>query len=102
MPFAKKKDTRTNALAVLLAVIIVIAGLRMGDLSIIEASKYAGEDGITTRTAVLKAPRGEILDNAGREIAVNRGVFVKPVFFVKKMLFHCFDHSFGVDVDLSA
>ena len=72
MPFAKKKHTRTNALAVLLSVIMVVAGLRMGNLSIIQASKYAGEDGITTRTAVLKAPRGEILDNVGREIAINR------------------------------
>lgn len=73
MPFAKKKDTRINALAVLLSVIIAIGAIRMGQLGIVNANKYlSSADGVTTRTASLKAPRGEILDSAGREIAVNR------------------------------
>lgn len=72
MPFAKKKDTRINALAVFLAVVIALGAVRLSHLGIVNANKYLSDDGVTTRTATLKAPRGEILDSAGREIAVNR------------------------------
>lgn len=73
MPFAKKKNTRINALAVILCGLIVLGGGKLSHLSIINANKYLSQsDGMRTRTAVLHAPRGEILDCAGREIAVNR------------------------------
>lgn len=72
MPFAKKKDTRINILAVFLAVIITLSTMRLVYLGVVNANKYLSDDGVTTRTATLKAPRGEILDSAGREIAVNR------------------------------
>ncbi len=72
MPFAKKKNTRINALAVFLAVVIALGAVRLGQLGIVNANKYLSDDGVTTRTATLKAPRGEILDSSGREIAVNR------------------------------
>jgi len=72
LPFAKKRHTRFNALALVLCVIFIICTLRTCHLSVVKANKYLSTDGVTTRTAVLKAPRGEILDNAGREIAVNR------------------------------
>ena len=73
MPFAKKKHTRINALAVILAAILLIGTVRLTSLGVVNANKYITEsDGVTMRTAVLKAPRGEILDSCGREIAVNR------------------------------
>ncbi|MEE0947016.1 MAG: penicillin-binding transpeptidase domain-containing protein [Acutalibacteraceae bacterium] len=72
MPFAKKKDTRINALAIFLAVLIAAGTFRMVQLGVVNANKYLSNDGVTTRTATLKAPRGEILDSVGREIAVNR------------------------------
>lgn len=72
MPFAKKKDTRINALAIFLAVVIALGAIRLSHLGIVNANKYLSDDGVTTRTATLEAPRGEILDSAGREIAVNR------------------------------
>ena len=73
MPFAKKKHTRINALAGILAAILLVGSIRLVSLSIVNANKYITEsDGVTMRTAVLKAPRGEILDSCGREIAVNR------------------------------
>lgn len=73
MPFAKKKHTRINVLAGILAVILIIGTVRLTSLGVVNANKYITEsDGMTMRTAVLKAPRGEILDSCGREIAVNR------------------------------
>lgn len=73
MPFAKKKHTRINALAGVLAAILLIGTVRLTSLSVVNANKYVTEsEGVTIRTATLKAPRGEILDSCGREIAVNR------------------------------
>ena len=72
MPFAKKKDTRINILAVFLAVIIALSTMRLVYLGVVNANKYLSDDGVTTRTATLKAPRGEILDCFGRQIAINR------------------------------
>ncbi len=73
MPFAKKKHTRINALACILAALLVVGCFRLTSLSVVNANKYITEsDGVTMRTAVLKAPRGEILDSCGREIAINR------------------------------
>lgn len=73
MPFAKNKHTRINALAFILAAVLVIGCFRLVSLGVVNANKYITQaDGVTMRTAVLKAPRGEILDSCGREIAVNR------------------------------
>lgn len=73
MPFAKNKNARINILSCCLAVVIAISGIRLFSLSVVNADKYITKaDGVTMRTAVLKAPRGEILDSCGREIAVNR------------------------------
>lgn len=73
MPFAKKRNTRVNFLAVILLSVFIIATFRTCQLSVINANKYLTKmEGVTTRVAVLKAPRGEILDSFGREIAVNR------------------------------
>ena len=73
MPFAKKKNTRINVLAIILVCVFIICTFRTCQLGVINANKYLTEaKGVTTRTAVLKAPRGEILDSSGREIAVNR------------------------------
>lgn len=73
MPFAKNKHTRINALAFILAAVLVISCFRLVSLGVVNANKYITQaDGVTMRTAVLKAPRGEILDSCGREIAVNR------------------------------
>ncbi len=73
MPFAKNKNTRINALAYFLALIIAVSSIRLFSLGVVNADKYITRtDGVTMRTAVLKAPRGEILDSCGREIAVNR------------------------------
>ena len=73
MPFAKNKHTRINVLVGILSALLIIGSFRMISLSVINANKYITEsDGVTMRTSVLKAPRGEILDSCGREIAINR------------------------------
>lgn len=73
MPFAKNKHTRINTLAGILALLLVVGCFRLISLGVINANKYITEsEGVTMRTAVLKAPRGEILDSCGREIAINR------------------------------
>lgn len=73
MPFAKNKHTRVNVLSVIFAVLLLLASMRMMSLGVINSNKHLTEhDGVTMRTATLKAPRGEILDICGREIAVNR------------------------------
>lgn len=73
MPFAKNKNIRTNFLALFLAVIIAVSSMRLFYLGVVKADKNLTESqGVTMRTATLKAPRGEILDSCGREIAVNR------------------------------
>ncbi len=73
MPFKKKNQTAITALSVLLVIIMVLFSGRAYYLQL--NSKEFGEkdDGAATvlRT-VLKAPRGEILDCYGRQIAINR------------------------------
>ncbi|MBR2044026.1 MAG: hypothetical protein IJ946_06770 [Clostridia bacterium] len=73
MPFAKNKHKRINSLAVFLAAVVLMGCIRLASLGVVNANKHITEaEGMTMRTAVLKAPRGEILDSCGREIAVNR------------------------------
>lgn len=74
MPFKKKKQYQLSALAVLLVIAILFYAARIYSLQVVNAEKYTDKnDGAASvRTAVLKAPRGEILDCYGRQIAINR------------------------------
>lgn len=74
MPFKKKKQYQLYALAVLLVIAILFYAARIYSLQVVNAEKYTDKnDGAASvRTAVLKAPRGEILDCYGRQIAINR------------------------------
>lgn len=74
MPFIKKRQTALSFLCILLVLVIVAYTARIYSIQIINADKYSSvTDGATSvRTAVIKAPRGEILDCYGRQIAVNR------------------------------
>ncbi len=73
MPFKRKPRRRLSVLAIILAAVLVVYSFRVFSLQIISAEAYTEQAaGISYRTAVLKAQRGEILDRNGREIAVNR------------------------------
>lgn len=73
MPFQKKRETPITVLSVLLVLVIILYTIRVYYLQVAKASAYASATGsASTRTAVIKAPRGEILDRCGRQIAINR------------------------------
>lgn len=74
MPFKRKSHYQLTVLSVLLVVVLLLYTVKVYSMQIINPEKYTGKaDGATaTRTSVLKAPRGEILDCYGRQIAVNR------------------------------
>lgn len=74
MPFKKKSQFQLTVLSVLLILAIIFYAARIYSVQIINAQEYTDKnDGAASvRTAVLKAPRGEILDCYGRQIAVNR------------------------------
>ncbi|MEE1330596.1 MAG: penicillin-binding transpeptidase domain-containing protein, partial [Acutalibacteraceae bacterium] len=74
MPFKKKNQTQITVLSVILALIMLFYAAHIYSIQVVNAAKYVDKnDGATSvRTAVLKAPRGEILDCYGRQIAVNR------------------------------
>ncbi len=74
MPFQKKKQIPLTVLSCLLVLAILFYTVRIYSLQVVYADKYVDKnDGATSvRTAVLKAPRGEILDYYGRQIAINR------------------------------
>lgn len=85
MPFKKDRQTALTVLSVLLIIFMLLYTLRLYSLQVIYADRYSSAAGSTSvRTAVLKAPRGEILDRYGRQIAVNRDgyniVFNKAYF----------------------
>lgn len=72
-PYKKIAATRTRVVAIILSVILVVFGFRAIQLQIFDAEKYQAQaSGISTRKAVIKAPRGEIIDCYGRPIATNR------------------------------
>ena len=69
----KKVDRRIIVLSLILVAVIVAYSSRVFQLQITNRDFYLAQaNGITRRTAVIKAPRGEILDTYGRPIAVNR------------------------------
>ena len=74
MPFKKKSQTKLTVISEILILVILFFTARIYSLQVANAEKYATkEDGSTTLlTSVLKAPRGEILDCYGRQIAINR------------------------------
>ena len=74
MPFTRKHQAKLTVLSVLLALVIVLYTARVYNIQIINADKYSSNTNgsSSSRTAVLKAPRGEILDSFGRQIAANR------------------------------
>ena len=73
MPFTRKRQTALTVLSVLLVLLILAYTARIYSIQIINGDKYSSNRGSTSvRTAVLKAPRGEILDRYGRQIAINR------------------------------
>lgn len=75
MPFKKKNQPEITVLSVLLVITLVLLTARSYFIQITNASQYTGvnnQGAASSRTAVLKAPRGEILDCYGRQIAINR------------------------------
>ncbi len=73
MPFQKKHSIQLSILSIFLVAVLLFYTFWMYNLQI---KAHNDENGILagtkTLTAVLKAPRGEILDCYGRQIAVNR------------------------------
>lgn len=75
MPFKKKNQVQITVLSFILIISILLFTGRIYSLQIINASDITGvgtDGAVSSRTAVLKAPRGEILDCYGRQIAINR------------------------------
>lgn len=74
MPFQKKSQTKLTVLSCLLIATILLFTARTYSIQVANASEYTDKnDGAASvLTAVLKAPRGEILDCYGRQIAINR------------------------------
>lgn len=73
MPFAKDKHPFITVLSVFLAIVIVFYSARVFSIQVLSRDKYSNQvTGVTTITNVIKAPRGEILDCDGRQIAINR------------------------------
>ncbi len=74
MPFTKKHQTSLTVLSILMVIVLILYTARVYSIQITNSAKYSNQiNGSTsTRKAVLKAPRGEILDCYGRQIAANR------------------------------
>lgn len=74
MPFKKKNQYQLSVFAILLVIVILLYSVRIYSIQVVNAEKYTDKNNgaASVRTAVLKAPRGEILDCYGRQIAINR------------------------------
>lgn len=74
MPFKRKHQAKLTILSVLLAIVMILYTSRIYSIQVINSDKYTSnaKGSTASRTAILKAPRGEILDCYGRQIAVNR------------------------------
>lgn len=69
----KSISIRTRVMCGILVASLLVFTARAAQLQLIDDEKYrADASGISTRTAVIKAPRGEIIDCYGRPIATNR------------------------------
>ncbi len=74
MPFKKKSQTGLTVLSVILVISILLYTFRVYSIQIGKANEFVdNSDGAASvLTTALKAPRGEILDCYGRQIAINR------------------------------
>lgn len=74
MPFTKKHQTTLTVLSIILVIVMILYTARIYSIQIVNYDKYSSnaKGSTASRKAVLKAPRGEILDCYGRQIAVNR------------------------------
>ncbi len=74
MPFQRKSQTQLTVLSVILIITILLFTSRIYSIQITNAEEFTDKnDGASAvLTSVLKAPRGEILDCYGRQIAINR------------------------------
>ncbi len=74
MPFKRKHQTALTVLSVILVLVLILYTARIYSIQVINSDKYSSnaKGSSASRTAVLKAPRGEILDSFGRQIAANR------------------------------
>ena len=75
MPFKKKNQFAITFLSVLSIIALVLFSCRAYYMQVSNSDEYTGKsaNGATSsRTAVIKAPRGEIVDCYGRQIAINR------------------------------
>ena len=75
MPFKKKSQIEINVLSLLLIAVIVLFSARVYFLQVTAAGEFQKTlpyGAASSHTAVITAPRGEILDCYGRQIAVNR------------------------------
>ncbi len=75
MPFKKKRQTEITVLSVILIVTIVLFSARVYFLQVTAAGEFKKSlpfGAASSHTATIKAPRGEILDRYGRQIAINR------------------------------
>ncbi|MBR4072741.1 MAG: penicillin-binding protein, partial [Clostridia bacterium] len=73
MPFKRKRQVQLTVISVILILVLLLYTARIYSLQISDADKYSSAvRGSKVLTAVLKAPRGEILDCYGRQIAINR------------------------------
>ncbi len=74
MPFTKKHQTTLTVLSIILTLVLILYTARIYSIQIINSDKYSSnaKGSTSSRTTILKAPRGEILDSFGRQIAANR------------------------------
>lgn len=73
MPFKRKRQTELTVLSVLLVISIILFSVRIYFIQAKSAKENTlGFGAASVLTTVLKAPRGEILDCYGRQIAINR------------------------------
>ena len=73
MPFKKKNQTAVTVLAAFMVVVMLVFTGRAYQLQLNSTEFSDRDDGAASvLNSVLKAPRGEILDCYGRQIAVNR------------------------------
>ncbi len=75
MPFKKKRQTEITVLSLILVAAILLFSTRVYFLQIVNAGEFKKSlpfGAASSHTATIKAPRGEILDCYGRQIAINR------------------------------
>ncbi len=72
MAFEKKRQPYITVLSLILAAVVLLYSVRAFYIQVVNPKAFGGYDGYRTFKTVIAAPRGEILDSSGREIAINR------------------------------